>query len=152
MKRFPGKEMYTADLALNDKGKRRRIKLSELPADSPIYDISIATIVRYSMIIEGARTIVANGPAGVFELKEFREGTVEIYKDIKRSMAFSVMGGVETNAVVTQERLRDIDHVSTGGGALINYLSGKEMPVLKALRLSKEKFKDMIEKDAKEEE
>ena len=62
------------------------------------------------------------------------------------------MGGGETNAVVTQERLRDIDHVSTGGGALINYLSGKEMPVLKALRLSKEKFKDMIEKDAEEEE
>ncbi len=152
LKRFPGKVMYPTDMSLNDDGKRRRIKLSELPADATIYDISIDTIVRYSMIIDGARTIIANGPAGVFELKEFREGTVEIFKAINRSKAFSVMGGGETNAVVTQERLRDIDHVSTGGGALINYLSGKEMPVLKALKLSKEKFKDVVEKEPEEEE
>ena len=61
------------------------------------------------------------------------------------------MGGGETNAVVAQERLRNIDHVSTGGGALINYLSGKEMPVLKALKSSMEKFRAELDTDDEEE-
>jgi len=136
----PGKVLYPSDMALNKDGERFRVTIDELPAQYPIHDIEIDTIVRYSNIISQASTIVANGPAGVFEMKEFSEGTVEIFRAINDSKAYSVMGGGETNAVVKNEKLTKIDHVSTGGGALINYLSGQEMPVLEALKRSKAKF------------
>jgi len=144
LKGHPGKVFYPSDMAMNVDGQRERITLAQLPAKAPIYDISIDTIVKYSMMIQGSRTIIANGPAGVFELEEFKEGTLEIFRAINDSTAFSVMGGGETNAIVKQEKLNNIDHVSTGGGALINYLSGKEMPVITALKNSKELFRDEI--------
>jgi phosphoglycerate kinase len=136
----PGKVLFPTDMALNENGSRKRITLNELPAEFPIYDISLDTIVRYASVIKGAKTIVANGPAGVFEKKEFSEGTVEIFKAINESEAYSVMGGGETNMVVANEKLTNISHVSTGGGALISYLGGEEMPVLEALKRSKDKF------------
>lgn len=137
--------MYPLDMALNINGKRKRITIDELPAEYPIYDISIDTIVSYSRVIRESKTIVANGPAGVFEMPEFSEGTKEIFKAINSSEGYSVMGGGETNVVVKTEKLYNIDHVSTGGGALISYLSGKTMPVIEALKRSRDKFSDLSE-------
>ena len=138
----PGKIEYPIDIALNVDGKRKRISIEELPADGPIYDIDIETIAHYSNIIHDAKTIIANGPSGVYEVPEFSDGTVEIFRAINESSAYSVMGGGETTAVIKEMKFTNIDHVSTGGGALINYLSGKEMPVLTALKRSKELFID----------
>ncbi len=138
----PGKISYPTDMALNKDGKSVRIQLSKLPADAPIYDISVDTIARYSIMIREARSIIANGPAGVYEIPEFSEGTVEIFKAINGSDGYSVMGGGETTQVIKDMKMTGIDHVSTGGGALINYLSGKEMPVITALKRSKELFQD----------
>ncbi|MGA1822825.1 MAG: phosphoglycerate kinase [Thermoplasmatota archaeon] len=139
------KIMYPLDMELNADGERKRITIEELPAEYPIYDISIDTIVTYSRVIKESKTIVANGPAGVFEIPEFSEGTKEIFKAINQADAYSVMGGGETNVVVKTEKLYNIDHVSTGGGALISYLSGKTMPVIEALKRSREKFADLSE-------
>jgi len=141
------KIMYPLDMALNIDGKRKRITIEELPAEYPIFDISIDTIVSYSKVIKESRTIVANGPAGVFEMAEFSEGTKEIFRAINRSSGYSVMGGGETNVVVKTEKLVNIDHVSTGGGALISYLSGKTMPVIDALKRSREMFPDLSDVD-----
>jgi len=140
LKEHPGKVLYPSDMVLNDNGQRKRVTLQDLPASLPIYDISLDTIVNYSRVIQKAKTIVANGPAGVFEIKEFSEGTVEIFRAINSSGAYSVMGGGETNMVVKNEKLTRISHVSTGGGALISYLGGDDMPVLEALKRSKAKF------------
>lgn len=140
LKDHPGKIFYPNDMALNKDGKRERMLLSQLPADAPIYDISVDTIARYSIMIKEAKTIIANGPAGVYEIPEFSEGTIEIFKAISDSKGYSVMGGGETTQVIKDLKMTGIDHVSTGGGALINYLSGKEMPVITALKLSRDLF------------
>jgi phosphoglycerate kinase len=131
---------YPRDMALNRDGMRERITIHGLPAGAPIYDIDIETIAHYSTIIKQARTIIANGPSGVYEIPEFSDGTVEIFRAVNDSEGFSVMGGGETTAVIKEKKFTGIDHVSTGGGALINYLSGKEMPVLTALKRSKELY------------
>ncbi len=140
MLKFKEKIEYPRDMALNKDGKLERITLEELPAGAPIYDISIETIARYSTIIREAKTIIANGPSGVYEIPKFSDGTVEIFRAVNNSSGYSVMGGGETTAVIKDKKFTGIDHVSTGGGALINYLSGKEMPVLTALKRSKELF------------
>ncbi len=134
------KIQYPRDMAINMDGKRVRIIVDDLPAKGPIYDISFDTIAMYSSIIQKARTIIANGPSGVYENPDFAAGTIEIFRAINESPGFSIMGGGETTAVIKEKKFEDIDHVSTGGGALINYLSGKEMPVLIALKRSKELF------------
>ncbi len=144
-----GKIFYPTDMAVNKDGKRERVHLSQLPTEFPIYDISIDTIARYSIMIKEAKTIIANGPAGVYEIPEFSEGTIEIFKAINGSDGYSVMGGGETTQVIKDLKMKGIDHVSTGGGALINYLSGKEMPVLTALKKSREMFHS-IEEDQEE--
>ncbi|MBN1390795.1 MAG: phosphoglycerate kinase [Candidatus Thermoplasmatota archaeon] len=136
----PGKIEYPSDMTLNIDGQRERVTLSNLPADGPIFDIGIETIAHYSNVIREAKTLIANGPAGVYEVQGFSEGTVEIFRAIDESPAYSVMGGGETTAVIKDKKFNNIDHVSTGGGALIYYLSGKEMPVLTALKRSKELF------------
>lgn len=138
----PGKIFYPSDMALNRDGKRERLLLSKLPADAPIYDISVDTIARYSIMIKEAKTIIANGPAGVYEMPEFSEGTIEIFKAVSDSEGYSVMGGGETTQVIKDLKMTGIDHVSTGGGALINYLSGKEMPVITALKNSRVMFEN----------
>jgi phosphoglycerate kinase len=140
MREHPGKIFYPTDMAVNRDGERERVQLSQLPVDAPIYDISIDTIARYSIMIREAKTIIANGPAGVYEIPEFSDGTIEIFKAINASDGYSVMGGGETTQVIKDLKMTGINHVSTGGGALINYLSGKEMPVLTALKRSREKF------------
>ncbi len=140
LKDNPGKIFYPNDMAVNRDGERERVQLSQLPTDAPIYDISIDTIARYSIMIKEAKTIIANGPAGVYEIPEFSDGTLEIFQAINDSEGYSVMGGGETTQVIKDMKMTGINHVSTGGGALINYLSGKEMPVLSALKRSREKF------------
>ncbi|MBN1539102.1 MAG: phosphoglycerate kinase [Candidatus Thermoplasmatota archaeon] len=140
MAEHPDKIEYPSDMAMNIGGNRKRVTLDGLPAEGPIYDIDIETIAHYSNIIREAKTIIANGPSGVYEVAGFSEGTVETFRAINASSAYSVMGGGETTAVIKDMKFNNIDHVSTGGGALINYLSGKEMPVLSALKRSKEIF------------
>ena len=139
--KFPGRVELPIDVAVNHAGVRRNLHLSEFPAKSPVYDIGLDTIVHYQNEIDLARTIIMNGPAGVFELEEFSLGTREIFMAVANSPAFSVVGGGHTVAVVEQLGLeKKIDHVSTGGGALINFLAGKELPLVTALKRSREKF------------
>ncbi|MCD6383397.1 MAG: phosphoglycerate kinase [Thermoplasmata archaeon] len=140
LKKYPEKILYPTDLAANVNGVRERVTLEELPSKHPLYDIEIDTIVQFSNILKEMKTIIANGPAGVFEMPEFSEGTHELYRAINSSKAFKVVGGGETNAVVDALGLTNIDHVSTGGGALVSFLGGESMPVLEALEESKKLF------------
>ncbi len=139
--KFPGKIEVPIDVAVNDNGTRRNLHLSEFPAAHQVYDIGLDTIVHYQNEIDLARTIFLNGPAGVFEIEEFSLGTREIFTAVANAGAFKVVGGGHTVAVVEQLGLeRKIDHVSTGGGALINLLAGRELPLLTALKRSHAKF------------
>lgn len=149
-KRFPERILTPVDVVMNVKGKRKAISVEDLPADSPIHDIGLDTIVRYLDEISTAGVIILNGPAGVFELEEFSVGTRELFLGLARSKAFKVIGGGHTVTAVEQLGIsQQMDHISTGGGSLMHFLAGRSLPVLDALRRSKAKFKDASSQDSK---
>ena len=138
---WPEKVMLPSDVAVNADGSRQRVELKDLPSEYPIWDVGLDTIVEFSDQIERAKTIIANGPAGVFETKEFALGTEELFRAMARSEGYSVMGGGETSTVCSILNIsRDINHISTGGGACISFLGGKPMPVKIALERSKQLY------------
>ncbi len=141
LEKFPDQIHVPTDVALNNNGMRDGMTVDQLPSPYPIFDIGLDTIVKYIDLINQANNVILNGPLGVFEMEEFSFGTIEIFKAIADSDAFSVIGGGHTGTVVRRLGLeRKVDHFSTGGGALINMLSGKPLPVVEALKRSKLKF------------
>jgi len=102
--------------------------------DLQALDIDEKTIEIFKEKILKAKTIIWNGPFGRFEDEKFKNGTLQIAKAIVESNAFSVVGGGETVEFLKKEGMIDqFSHVSTGGGAMLDYLSGEELPGLKAL-------------------
>ncbi len=101
-------------------------------------DIANETIKNFSGVIEGSHTILWNGPMGVFEMPNFQKGTVEIAKAIARATekgAFSLVGGGDSVAALNQFNMTDkVSYVSTGGGALLEYIEGQVLPGIKAIR------------------
>lgn len=92
-------------------------------------DIGPETIAQYAKEIAGARTIIWNGPMGIFEMPPFDKGTVELAKAVAGSEAVSVVGGGDSEKAIKNAGLSDqISHVSTGGGASLEFLSGLELP------------------------
>ena len=129
------------DVALNKNDVRVEEKVSDLKTDLPIHDIGIETMVRFSREISRAKTVVMNGPAGVFEKETFAMGTNEIVKAGTQS-GFSVIGGGHIAAAVEQLGLSDkYSHVSTGGGACIDFLAGEKLPGIEALKDAAKKFR-----------
>jgi phosphoglycerate kinase len=143
MKDFPEKIEIPEDLACDKYGERMEVSLSELPLPYRIADIGTKTIERYKSIIAKAGTIIANGPAGVFEEKAFAKGTSELAHAIADSKAFSVVGGGHIAGAVAKLGLKEkISHVSTGGGACILFLAGDDLPALIALEKAAERYKE----------
>ncbi|HEY6292031.1 MAG TPA: phosphoglycerate kinase [Terriglobia bacterium] len=97
-------------------------------------DIGPATRANYAREIAGGKLIVWNGPMGVFEIPAFAEGTLAVAKAVAGSSAFSIVGGGDSVAAVTQAGVADkISHISTGGGASLEFLSGMKLPGVEAL-------------------
>jgi phosphoglycerate kinase len=133
--------LLPTDVAVNAGGSRKNIQVANLPSPYLISDIGLDTMVAYRQEIAAAKNLILNGPAGIFEEEEFSLGTRELFSAVAESEAFSVVGGGHTIAAVDQFGIRDrIDHVSTGGGALLTMLAGKEMPLIEALKRSKKRF------------
>jgi len=134
MEKYPGKIETPVDLAIEVDGKRKEIAVEELPTEYPIYDIGTKTIERYSQIISTAKSIVFSGPPGVYEKEEFVKGTKGLFEAIANSSAFSLVGGGHSVAAVHELGLADrMGYISTAGGALIEFLMGKELPGVAAL-------------------
>lgn len=101
-------------------------------------DIGPATIARYCAEIKKAATIIWGGPLGQFEVKRYRRGSEAIARAVAASRAFTVVGGGETTQLLREMRLeKKINFVSTGGGAMLEFLAGKRLPGLEALRNTK---------------
>jgi phosphoglycerate kinase len=111
-----------------------RITSPGVPAGWKGVDVGPATIRRFADKIVHAKTIFWNGPLGIFETKPFDRGTVAIATEIARSGAFSVVGGGDSAAAVAQSGYaEEISHISTGGGAALEFLEGRTLPGLAAL-------------------
>jgi phosphoglycerate kinase len=103
--------------------------------DDMILDIGPQTAARYATMIGGAGTVVWNGPVGVFEFDAFGHGTETLARAIAASPAFSIAGGGDTLAAVDKYGIAgDVSYISTGGGAFLEFLEGKELPAVAALR------------------
>ena len=130
---YPERLKVPIDVAV-DAGGRVEMDVEELPSEYKIMDIGSRTIRLYSELIKGARSILFNGPVGVFEREEFGKGTREILKAIASSDAFSLVGGGHSLAAVKKYGLeKGISYLSTAGRALLAYLMEEELPGLKAL-------------------
>jgi phosphoglycerate kinase len=108
--------------------------VAEVAAGDMILDIGPATAARYAALIAKAGTVVWNGPVGVFEFDAFARGTEAVARAIAASPAFSIAGGGDTLAAVDKYGIeQDLSYISTGGGAFLEFLEGKELPAVAAL-------------------
>ncbi|MCL5408169.1 MAG: phosphoglycerate kinase [Candidatus Thermoplasmatota archaeon] len=130
------------DFLGNENGKVKHYKIDDFRRDLPAMDIGVDTIASYASQIKNSDAIMLNGPMGVFELEEFTAGTEEIFSMVAKSSGYKVAGGGHTLAALEKMGINgsDIDHISTGGGALISYLAGEPMPGIESLMVSKKKF------------
>ncbi len=129
------------DVALNKNEERVEEKVRNLHTELPIHDIGIETMVKFSKEISSAKTVIMNGPAGVFEKEAFALGTHELIKAGAKS-GFSVIGGGHIAAAAEQLGISGkFSHVSTGGGACIDFLAGEKLPGIEALKDAARKFR-----------
>lgn len=134
MKQYPGAIIVPIDLAMEVSNKRKEITVDELPTDNLIFDIGTMTANKFASIILKAKTIVVSGPVGVFENPEFKKGSQIVLEAVADSEGYSLVGGGHTVAAVEKLGLADkMSYVSTAGGALIEFLMGKQLPGVVAL-------------------
>ncbi len=109
--------------------------VAEVGADEMILDIGPATAAHYATLIGKAGSVVWNGPVGVFEFDAFGKGTQTLAQAIARSGAFSIAGGGDTLAAIEKYKVEnDISYISTGGGAFLEFLEGRNLPAVLALQ------------------
>ena len=138
LERYPNKIILPDDLAYVQEGKRYEVLIEELPQDKMLIDIGAKTTDKYSRILAQAGTIFVNGPMGVFEKPESAHGTKSVWEAAADSAGFSVVGGGDSVAAANMFKVSEkIDYICTGGGALVRFLSGEELPVVSALKISK---------------
>ena len=112
----------------------RITSIQETPIDWMGVDVGPETIKRFKAQIAEAKTILWNGPLGVFEVDQFAQGTMAIARAVAESSATTIIGGGDSIAAVTKAGVADrISHISTGGGASLEFLSGQELPGVAAL-------------------
>ena len=131
---YPDVFSTPVDIAVNKYGERSEIDVRDLNKDDQIFDIGQKTLDYYSKMINGAGTIFISGPAGFFEKENFHFGTKSLLESVANSMATSIVsGGHLTFALKKYELSEKVNHISTAGGALVRYLTGQKLPMIKCL-------------------
>ena len=129
------KIVLPVDLSWVKDGQRQEANLGGIPADMAAVDIGSKTAARYRDEIMNAKTVFVNGPMGVFEKPESELGTKMVWQALADTEGFSVLGGGDSITATEKYGLTDkMGYICTGGGALIRFLSGEELPVVRALR------------------
>ena len=131
---YPDVFSTPVDIAINKDGERLEIDVRDLNKDYQIFDVGQKTLDYYSKMISGAGTIFISGPAGFFEKENFQFGTKSLLESVANSMATSIVsGGHLTFALKKYELNEKVNHTSTAGGALVRYLTGQKLPMIKCL-------------------
>ena len=131
--RFPTDVVVTTKLA--PEGDREVVPANAIPADGIVADIGPDSVERYGQVLSRARTIFWNGPMGVFEIAQFAEGTRRIAQLIAEFWRRTVVGGGESVQAVEELGLAEkMTHVSTGGGAALEFIEGRTCPGVAALQ------------------
>ncbi len=144
LENYGEKIILPVDVAImDDSDEREEISISELPKENSIFDIGTETVAEFKEALKGAKLVVANGPMGIFERMDFEIGTKRVFNAISKSRAFSIIGGGDTETALEQVDFseKDFSHISLAGKALLQYLSGKELPGLVALQNKTSKSK-----------
>ena len=138
---YPEQIIMPEDLAANIGGNRVDTPISALPVEASLIDLGVMSTLKMSKAIKEAGTVILNGPAGVFEMDDFAFGTIEMLNACSESSAYTIMGGGHTATLVAQMGIAEkMGHVSTGGGACLNFLAGRSMPALAGLAQSALQF------------
>jgi len=132
---FRQKIKIPLDVAYVKNGERIECSVDHVPSEELIMDIGEETANKYCEIIRAAKTIFVNGPPGVYEDSLTEKGTRMIWDALGDTQGYTVIGGGDSIAVTKKfKKTEMINYICTGGGALIRFLSGEELPVVKALK------------------
>jgi 3-phosphoglycerate kinase len=139
--KYRGKIVLPLDYVYISNGTRVEFDVEDLPCKYLISDIGSKTINLYKESIRNAKTVFVNGPCGIFEDSQSELGTKELWSYIAKSDSFSVIGGGDSINAVNKYGLSNLfSYICTGGGAMVRFLSGEELPVVAALKKSYVKF------------
>ncbi len=134
-----GKLLLPDDVVVADKfdaaAQSKTVAVNAVPAGWRILDIGPATVKKYAAALQGAKLVVWNGPMGVFEFPNFAKGTRDLAQAVASCGAITIVGGGDSVAAITEAGLADkISHISTGGGASLEFLEGKVLPGIAILQ------------------
>jgi len=131
---YPDVFATPVDIAIDKDGERVEMDVREINKGEKIFDLGPKTVEYYSKLIAGAGTVFISGPAGFFEKENFSYGTKALLNSVSNSMATTIVSGGHLTTALKQQGLTDkINHISTAGGALVLYLTGEKLPMIKAL-------------------
>ena len=137
LEKYADKIVLPVDLAYLKDGKREECDVGSVPSDICAMDLGTKTTEQYCDIIRKAATVFSNGPVGVFEDPELEKGSRMIYEAMTSEGVYAVVGGGDSVTAATKFQVSDrLGYICTGGGALIRFLTGEELPVIKALRFA----------------
>jgi phosphoglycerate kinase len=138
--RYRDRVVMPGSVAVRQDNQRVEYAIDKIPDDTPVLDLGMDAVTTLVQEIKRAGTVVFNGPAGVFEDADFATGTYELLRAASK-VEFSVVGGGHTAVVIEKLGIeKDFTHISTGGGACIEFLTGKKLPAVDALEQSKKIF------------
>lgn len=141
LSRYADKVVLPLDVAVAKEGERREVPVADLPADDVILDLGHATVAAYAERIATAGTTFVNGPAGVFEKPETEFATKSLWHAMADSGAYAALGGGDSIAAMNKYGLAErFSYVCTAGGGMVRFMSGEELPVVKALTDSAARF------------
>ena len=139
---YPDVFSTPVDIAIDKDGERVEMDVREIAKGDKIYDLGPKTVDFYSKLIAGAGTVFISGPAGFFEKENFSFGTKGLLEAVANSMATTIVSGGHLTSVLKSHGLAEkINHISTAGGALVLYLTGEKLPMIKALEDAATKFR-----------
>ncbi|KKM15579.1 hypothetical protein LCGC14_1694650 [marine sediment metagenome] len=141
-KKYEDRIILPVDLIIEENGARKTITIDETGSyNTTTGDIGPKTVEKFKEIMKKCKTIIANGPPGIFEMEVFRDATNEMVSamvEATKNGALTIIGGGEMGAAAEMSGMADgVSFISTAGGAMLEIISGKELPMIRALREKK---------------